>query len=144
MTRIDYYILPDHQPAMRRQFAYRLIQQVLKREHQIFVYCQNENEAQLVSQELWQLPNRFLPNKLLNSTAPDCAIEIGFADQSSRHSDVLINLSHTIAPCFSHFQRVSEIVVQDEQSLPQSRQNYQFYQQRHYPLFRHDLRIQKA
>jgi DNA polymerase-3 subunit chi len=54
-------------------------------------------------------------------------------------ADVLINLDPAPPSVFSRFDRLLEIVTQDESDLVASRQRYRFYKERGYQLVTHDL-----
>lgn len=143
MTRIDYYILGEHEntPQSRISFAAKLINKVSKLGHKVYVHCRDENEAKTIDAYLWQFQaHSFLPHKLLHDDGPDCAIEIGYHEEPGEHDDVLVNLADHIPPCYSRFERVAEIVSHDQTTLEASRKNYRFYQDRNYPLHRHDMR----
>lgn len=144
MTRIDFYILKETTFEDRQAFACRLIQKTLKLGHSIYIHCDNEQNALTMDKLLWSFQdNSFLPHKLANVKGADCPIEIGFdnsSDAPGTHHDLLINLSLEIPHFFSRFERMTEIVVQEDKVLEATRNNYRFYQQKNYPLHRHDLR----
>lgn len=141
MTRIDYYILNENTPQSRTVFAAKLLNKISKLGHKVYIHCKDENHAKAVDNYLWQFQQHsFLPHKLLGAEGPECAIEIGYQNEPGSHDDVLINLSLQVPPCYSRFQRVSEIVSQDQATLVASRENYRFYQDRNYPMQRHDMR----
>ena len=66
-------------------------------------------------------------------------VAIGWGQDPGDHNDLLINLQLEIPAFFSRFQRVAEVVTQDEGSLNALRQSWQFYRDRGYQLERHDL-----
>lgn len=141
MTRVDFYILPEHGSEARQLFVCRLLQKPLKLGHTVYIHCADEQQARSLDTLLWQFqPNSFLPHKLLNEAGAPCPVEIGFSDDPGKHDDLMINLSADIPAFFSRFQRVSEIVTQDNDTLLSGRDHYRFYQDRNYPLHRHDLR----
>lgn len=141
MTRVDFYILPEHGTGAQQAFACRLLQKTLKLGHKAYIHCRHEQQARELDTLLWQFqPNSFLPHKLINEAGAACPVEIGFGDDPGAHDDLLINLSGAIPSFFSRFQRVSEIVTQDNEILQAGRNNYRFYQDRNYPLHRHDMR----
>jgi len=67
-------------------------------------------------------------------------VQIGWHAEPGQHHDVLINLAAEIPEYFSRFERVFEVVSQDPAVLNATRSHYKFYQDRGYPLKRHDLR----
>jgi len=68
-------------------------------------------------------------------------VQIGWGEHPDHHHDVLINLSSPQPNFFSRFQRVLEVVIQDEAILSQTRQHYKFYKERGYQVTYRDLRV---
>jgi DNA polymerase-3 subunit chi len=144
MTRIDFYILKETTVEDRQAFACRLVQKTRQLGHNIYIHCDDENSAITLDKLLWSFQETsFLPHKLNNAKGADCPIVIGFndtADAPGEHHDLLINMSLNIPSFFSRFERMAEIVVQEESILEATRNNYRVYNQKNYPLHRHDLR----
>jgi len=160
MTRIDFYILPATSQQDRLLFAIKLINKTCKIGHQIYIHCDNKEDVESLSQLLWAAnPHSFLPHQTKNIDTPSGTpsdatakathetennakpcIEIAHGENAASHHDILINLSSSRPSFFAQFDRLSEIVIQEPTILQSSRDNYRFYQDRHYPLHRHDLR----
>ncbi|PTY36941.1 hypothetical protein BGP77_06555 [Saccharospirillum sp. MSK14-1] len=139
MTRIDFHIIPAVQTADRLAYAARLVAKARSRQHTVMLAVDDADQAQQLSDVLWGLtPDSFLPHGLLDGE-PD-AVQIGWHDHPGTHHDVLINLASNLPDYFSRFERVFEVVSQEPAILEHSRQRYRFYQDRGYPLTRHDLR----
>ena len=66
-------------------------------------------------------------------------IAVGTTRQLEYHADVLINLSGQ--PCQSHqrFQRINEIICQDEDILAAARDSWRYYQAEGYQPQTHKL-----
>ncbi len=143
MTRVDFYILPAQDIQARQLFACRLIEKAYRMGHRIYIHTNDEHQSQALDELLWSYrPSSFIPHAQLGVTAKDerPSIEIGHGEHADDHHDVLINLSQQVPQFFSSFERVTEVVVQDQQVLNATRQNYKFYKDRGYPLERHDMR----
>jgi len=85
---------------------------------------------------LWELPPEgFLPHVTLASPhAADTPIIVDHAATHDGAADVLINLT-TVAPgYFARFERLFEIVGQDEAVATAGRERWKFYKARGYPL----------
>ncbi|WP_111640668.1 DNA polymerase III subunit chi [Marinimicrobium alkaliphilum] len=137
MTHIDFYILPESSRDAREQFACRLVEKAASLGRQVLVAVDTEDQARTLDDALWCFrPESFLPHRLItDSDAPEARIEITWNGQpSGEHHDVLVNLSDEVPEYFSRFQRLSEVVVQDETVLAATRRHYGFYQQRGYPI----------
>jgi DNA polymerase-3 subunit chi len=142
MTRIDFYILPAPNKEDRYAFACKLIEKAYHLGHRILIHADSEAEAKALDELLWSYrESAFLPHAMLdpeNPTRP--SVEIHWNEDCADHDDLLVNLSNHLPEHFSRFQRVAEVVVQDEAVLKSTRYNYKFYQDRNYPLNRHDMR----
>lgn len=137
MTRIDFYqIETDIDPL---QFACRLLDKVYRLGHQIHVHTANESETLELDDLLWTFrPERFIPHSAYSS---DHAAPIRICHQSEPllHQDVLVNLSGTIPPFFSRFDRVAEVVPKAESARANARENYKHYKARGYPIAYHKM-----
>ncbi len=145
MTRVDFYILQEKGSEARLRFACRLIEKARKQGNQLFVAVANQEEAKKLDHLLWhQAPESFIPHAILNEGEQSPAVQaptlIGYGESCADHHDTLINLSEHIPAFFSQFQRLSEIVVQDEEVLDRTRSNWKYYRDRGYPLHRHAIR----
>ncbi|GAB3093497.1 DNA polymerase III subunit chi [Aestuariicella hydrocarbonica] len=141
MTRIDFYILPDSAVEQRLTFACRLAQKALQAGSNTYIAVNSAGEAAALDKRLWEFrPESFLPHDCEGEPALQSPIAIGFGDDCGDHHDLLINLKATIPEYFSRFERLAEVVCQDEGVLTQTREHYGFYRHRGYPIKSHDLR----
>ena len=135
MTKIDFYQIRDEQIT----FACKLIGQVYRRGHEIYVHVKDQNEAEALDNHLWLFPeDTFIPHTL-QETGLNAPIKIGFDHEPSEHQDVLINLSGVVPHFFSRFERVAEIVPVEENRRQAARANFSFYKQRGYTLNYHQM-----
>lgn len=151
MTRIDFYILPDHYPQSPLAYASRLIEKVYRLGHGIYVHLDNEQDARFLGEQLWQVaPESFIPHQIAGTQTTEVPTEadsaspsvlLGFSDEPKYHGNVMINLSGNIPNFFSHFERVAEIVPGNKEMRTKSRENFRFYQERGYPLHTHNIQI---
>jgi DNA polymerase-3 subunit chi len=61
------------------------------------------------------------------------------APRSAPHQQVLVNLGGGIPDGFERFERLIEVVTQDDQDRQQARQRWKHYADRGYAIVRHDL-----
>ena len=92
--------------------------------------------TQLLNNMLWEQPAEgFLPHVTLSS--PHAAATPVIIDHSITHEgsiDVLINLCPEPPAFFSRFERMFEIVGQDEALAHAGRERWKFYKARGYPM----------
>ena len=134
MTQIDFYILPETTSEARWLFACRLIDKVQRMGIRVLVAMDSEAEARQFDELLWTFkPESFIPHQLINSGKP-APVEITFTQEAGDHQHLLLNLCMTTPAYFSRFERMSEVVIQEEQSLAASRNRFSFYKSRGYPI----------
>jgi DNA polymerase-3 subunit chi len=140
MTQVDFHIVPVLQAGDRYAYAARLVAKARSRQHRVLLAVDDEAMAQSVSEVLWSSPpESFLAHSLLVAGNED-DVQIGWHNEPGQHHDILINLAGEIPEYFSRFERVFEVVSQEPAVLTSTRAHYRFYQDRGYPLKRHDLR----
>ena len=139
MTRIDFYVLQQDSLIARVHYACRLAEKAINQNHHVMIAVKNESQANEISEYLWSFkPESFLPHNLQEESVTAPIVITWSQDHDSFH-DVLINLSDDIPESFSRFQRVTEIVVQQQECLKSTRAHYQFYRDRGYPLKSHRI-----
>ena len=79
----------------------------------------------------------FVPHDVEESTDFKTPIFIHHQPQPNGERPLLINLSATIPTWFAQFERVIELVTEDNKL--EARQHYSFYKDRGYPLNHHNL-----
>jgi DNA polymerase-3 subunit chi len=134
MTQVDFYVLPDTTSEARWLFACRLIEKVHKMGMDILIALDTEEQAQAFDQLLWTFkPESFIPHQLIGGATP-APVQISYTEDAGDHHGLLLNLSNNIPPYFSRFDRLSEIVIQEEIALKTSRERFGFYKGRGYPI----------
>lgn len=139
MTRVDFYVLRSPAPADRLPVAVRLAEKALNQGLRVFINAAEEHQAQALDDQLWTLrPESFLPHGPAGAADAEL-IAIGCGQDPGDHGDLLINLEFAVPEFFSRFERVAEVVTQDDASLAALRASWQFYRQRGYELNKHDV-----
>ncbi|NHN39624.1 DNA polymerase III subunit chi [Pseudomaricurvus alcaniphilus] len=145
MTSIDFYVLPHSSMEQRLDFACRWTQKALRNDHSVYVAVDNEKQADYLDRLFWQFsPDSFVPHDCEGKPQLQARVKIGFGDDCGDFHDCLVNLSQQVPGYFSRFQRLAEIVCQEEKVLANTRQHYNFYQHRGYPIETHRLPDKRA
>ena len=140
MSRADFYILAASGEDDRQQFFCRLSEKILGLGLQIFVRVADEIRAGRLDEQLWSWrPDSFVPHALQGAT-PAAPITIGWGTQLPAHREVFVNLGLQLPPEALEFQRIVEIVVQDEAILEASRSNWRLCKEHGLELHRTDMR----
>ena len=139
MTRVDFYVVKSSGAEARLSVAARLTEKALGRGHRIFINCDSRLQLDTLDEYLWRFkPSSFVPHCPASSDAAEQVV-LGFEDAPGSHNDVLINLALAPPSFFARFERVAEVVTQDENSLRALRDAWRHYKDRGYPLTKHDL-----
>jgi len=139
MTQIDFYILQKPDEHSRLHFVCRLTEKALTRGNRVMIATEDATQTRQVDKLLWQFrPESFVPHSTCEAPlrAP---VLISHEGDDKDHHQVLINLRTNIPPEFSRFDRLLEVVVQDQQVLKVTREHYVFYKSRGYQLNNHKL-----
>ena len=139
MTQVDFYVLKLSGAEARLSVAARLTEKALGRGHRIFINCDSRLQLDTLDEYLWRFkPSSFVPHCPASSDAAEQVV-LGFEDAPGLHNDVLINLALAPPSFFARFERVAEVVTQDKDSLKALRDSWRHYNDRGYPLTKHDL-----
>ncbi len=147
MTRIDFYVLADSDHIAKFRFACRLVDKAYRQGHRVFVYVDDEADANHFDKLLWTLgDDSFVPHTLggAHPTSPDRAqdqtrVLIGHQEPDADHDDVMISLSRDVAPFFGRFKRLAELVGTAAQDKTSARERFRHYRECGYPLQTHNL-----
>ncbi len=137
MTYITFYA----QAQDRFAVAIQVCKRALKQKMRISVITSSDDVSQKIGDLLWlDSPTSFLPNcDGSSSLQPKTPIIIDHRSDLLRHSGVLINLTNEIPKSFSSFDRLIEIVNQEDRIQKEARVRFKFYRHRGYPLKTHQL-----
>jgi DNA polymerase-3 subunit chi len=140
VTEIAFHFnVPD-----RLLHACRVVRKALGQGHRAVVIGTEERLAQF-DQSLWSFsPTEFLAhcnaNAMPSVVAASPVLLAHDLDVPLPHRNLLINLGDTVPVGFGQFERMVEIVALDDQTDRQSaRLRWKHYNDRGYPITRHDL-----
>jgi DNA polymerase-3 subunit chi len=137
MTKVDFYTGSEDKLRTACQLSHKAMQSGLR----VLLHAPDEAIAHKLDQLLWHYPpTAFMPH--CHSTETDAAtmpVVIG-CDEAFPHSELLISLHNVCLPFFSRFERVIEIVGQDDEDAKLGRERYVFYKDRGYEMRHFDLR----
>lgn len=143
MTKVDFYIL-EQQGEARNRFACRLAEKAWQQGNKVYIHTASAEQSQRLDELLWTFrAGSFVPHTLDNDNNADSTpIHIGHGDEPQgpqHHDQVLINLAPEVPLFFSRFERVAEVVDQDEEVRTQGRERFRFYRDRGYALENHSI-----
>jgi DNA polymerase-3 subunit chi len=137
VTSIDFH----SKVADKAHHACRLLRKARAANTRCVVYWTDQAALHALDQLLWTFsPLDFLPHTMLGT--PDAAqapIVLTGHVADTPHTDLLVNLDRATPTFFSRFERVIEIVGDDEDDRLAGRVRWNFYKERGYALSHHDL-----
>ena len=132
MTRIDFYQL-NPQRHRYDQVVCQLCQKAYDSKQFTLLLTQNRQQSQHLDQKLWTYSDdSFLPHDGEESEDLVTPILIHDNPDPKGNRQLLINLSPSVPIYFAQFERVIELVTEDNKS--QAREHYSYYKERGYPL----------
>lgn len=138
MTRVRFYTQVTEPVSLIAE----LTAKALLQQHRVTVYTQDQDQAQTISDFLWQ-QSHFLPNVLLGDVAqqaiPDhtlvnTPVHLAWHPEHIQQDDILLNCQSEQPLFFGQFKHVFEIVGTEAQAVSAGRQRYAFYRDRGYPI----------
>ena len=141
MTRVDFYILQDSRADARHEFTCKFTEKAYKQGHKVYINTASDQQLRQLDELLWTFRGgSFLPHKCYGDGESDeQPILLGHAVEPDGPDDVLVNLADDIPDFFSRFNRVAELVGNDDAQRENARDRYRFYKDRGYTLNSHKL-----
>ncbi len=132
MTRIDFY----HYAEDKLRYACRLAATVAERDNRLVVFAPDEQLLASFDRLLWTYQStRFVPHcRATDAIAAETPVVLASGDESLPHHDVLLNLGTEWPPFFASFERLLEIVGNDEEDKAHARNRFVFYRKRGYEI----------
>ncbi|SAL10439.1 DNA polymerase III subunit chi [Caballeronia humi] len=131
MTRIDFHSNVGDSIA----YACRLVRKAYLSGEPIVVLAEPARLAAF-DEQLWTFsPLDFVPHCMAGSPlAAETPVVLAANLDDVPHHRILVNLSMTVPPQFARFERLLEVVGNEEQELVAGRERYRFYRDRGYAL----------
>lgn len=141
MTQVDFYILKDDSTQNRLRFACRLTDKIYKLGKQIFIHTESAEQTRQLDDLLWTFQQgSFIPHCVHHETSgKPPAVVLAHDAEPEAGCDVLVNLAAEVPLYFSQFERVAELVNQQDDIRQHARTRYSFYKERGYPLQTHEI-----
>jgi len=137
MTSIDFYF----NSADKLQVACRLAGKAMAQGKRLLIYAPQADSAQRIDRMLWTWQaTGFVPHCAAHDPlASETPVLIASAADAHAACDVLLNLAPDTPPAFERYERLLELVGQDEEDRRAARERYRFYRERGFRIADHDL-----
>jgi DNA polymerase-3 subunit chi len=137
MTSVDFYF----NAADKLQVACRLAGKAMAQGKRLLIYAPQADTAQRIDRMLWTWQaTGFVPHCAAHDPlAGETPVLIAADMQAAIACHVLLNLAPDTPPAFERYERLLELVAQDDEDRRAARARYKFYRQRGYRIADHDL-----
>lgn len=143
MTSVDFYILPDNEPASMHLYACKLAEADWLEGGCVFIQTDTEQDTQLIDELLWKIRgDSFIPHGIATLEPSDLQQPILISHQKINHTHFssVINLSSQPSSKMDNDAlKIREILNQNEQRKQSGRRNYKAYRSLGYALEHHSL-----
>jgi DNA polymerase III subunit chi len=132
VTRIDFYRYAED----KLKFACRLAATAYDKSSRLVVFSPEPSRLAEFDRMLWTFQaTRFVPHCFVDSAlAAETPIILATSGEALPHHDVLLSLSDDWPPFFATFERLLEIVTNDDEDKARARERYSFYRERGYDI----------
>jgi len=142
MKQVDFYILSRKDETSRKLFACKISEKAYKMKKTIHISSPDKDYSENLSELLWNYKEEsFLPNEIQTKETKENAkcILISHNQETSNKSDVLINLSEIEVDKCNRFERVIEIVLNQENSKKKARKRFVEFRDLGYKVKSHQM-----
>jgi DNA polymerase-3 subunit chi len=141
VTQVDFYVIQNEPAGRRNQTVCQITHKAFRLGHRIYILTANAQHAAELDRLLWTFnAGSFIPHELRSPETTDLPpVLIGPEEPPMEFNDVLISLTPEVPEYVSRFQRVAEIVDNDEMEKQLARARFRYYRDRGYSLNTHNL-----
>ncbi len=140
-TRVDFYILEGN--GNREITACRLSEKAYKQGYKIYIHADSQQHVRRLDELLWTFRDgSFVPHEIL-SGAPESdnpvPILIGCDTEPAQGYSMLLNLASEIPAFYHRFERIADIVNQEESIKTAGRKRFAAYRDQGCDLHHHTI-----
>lgn len=138
---VDFYILNTSQIDIKLNVTCELIETLYLEGRRLYVLCDHQIDAHTIDEWLWVFkPESFVPHHLVGEgPVPPPPVQIGWTQPDYSQRDVLFNLSANMPNKVPQFQRIIEVVYDDEVLKQTARKRYRAYQEQQCRIQTHQI-----
>jgi len=133
-VNINFYVGRSHHLRYRLHFACKLVEKALARQLTCYIYTDSLRSCEYMDDVLWTYKDiSFIPHGIYPQEEA-LPVLVGYGDNTPPKADFLINLSNQSPYFLSHFDKVAEVLDQEEKILQAGRKRYVYYRKQGYTL----------
>ncbi len=135
MTRIAFYVGQSSSLQARLRLVCKLVEKAWAQSLYTHIHTDSLQTTEYLDDLLWTYNDiGFIPHAVAPCQDKTCTIQISHDWEPLENCKFLINLSNSVPEFFSRFERMAEVLDQEQKVLLAGRQRYQFYRDRGYTL----------
>lgn len=129
--RVDFYILESSDELSWLRYACRIANKAYQQRMYVYMQVESESRAIELDRLLWTLNSTsFIPHEILmQRTSPTAPVLIGTGPAPDRWNRMLITLTRETPSDADRFDRVADLIINDEQHKAYGRERFRFYRQ---------------
>jgi len=142
MARIDFYVLQESGELSRRRFACRLAEKAYKLQHSVHIVTGSNDAAAGLDELLWTFRDgSFVPHEVVDagSGPVESPVTISVSPYLPESAHLLINLGDAVPVDVERFERIAEVVSNDDECKSHSRTRFVDYRAGGHTLDTHNL-----
>jgi DNA polymerase-3 subunit chi len=140
LTRIAFYVGQSNNLQARLLLACKLVEKALAQDMRVYIHTDHVSTSTRMDELLWTYNDlSFIPHALAPSAEQGLKVLIGHDAEPPEPYEFLINLSNEIPSFLERFERMAEVLDQEEAILVAGRKRYQIYRNQNYNLDYHQL-----
>jgi len=138
VTTIDFYF----NASDRLQVACRLAGKAIAQKKRMLIYAPDAELARKLDHMLWVWPPiSFVPHCFADDPlAAETPVLIVADTEHAQGSEILLNVAHDCPEFFARYERLLEVVSQEDEDRRAGRARYAWYRERGYAIRNHDLK----
>lgn len=130
MTKVDFYIVKDSAADAWLRYACRLVEKAYDMGLRVHIQTTDENMTNKLDELLWVYKqDSFVPHQASTNENEICAVTLNHSELP-KHREVLVNLTASIPEFYTEFERVAEIVGNDQALIKAARERFRLYKEK--------------
>lgn len=139
MARVDFYVLKQSGEEARRLFCCKLAEKAYSLANTVHIHTASDDDARRLDALLWTFrDDSFVPHSMTGSQDAEGPVSIG-SGLVEAEKNLLINLGPDIPDFATQFERIAEIVSDDDDIKMASRKRFSTYRDSGYTIETHKL-----
>lgn len=139
MARVDFYVLKQSGEDARKAFCCKLVEKAYNLDNTVHIHVASDVDAKTLDTLLWTFrDDSFLPHEIEGSGDASSPISIGSANTNTV-KNLLINLGSSVPEFANQYERIAEIVSNDDDIKIASRQRFAEYRDSGHTIETHKL-----